>query len=679
MERSQRLVRECPIWSTLNDSKENRAIFKSQVPVSLSANEEHLYVVSLRSCFVENGHATPFKQVLSWLTQSYDFSTAASIGLGLLRDTESLNALKQLGGLDCSAQESYNIVTKGLLDGIIHLYPKGSLSLRPRESIISEVANMTIVCLAKGGLPLATVLDFFLMRNQEYDHAKACLVLVSIATRCVSRDKDVVENAMGSGYEYSNKSPPEELLWALRSLLHIGVARDYLAQVILLLNVAMPDELRCRKDEKLTTVPSMHFCKAIVSTILTSSQGAAPLVLRLVDEGSQRGYWYSLLHSVTLEFSLICVADSYPFLRQPEVRDWAMECLNDGVRQGQYLKTVNLSEALPTNWLQHLFEACLSNGGCDYGRLLASEIDEFELDSDDEGVNKYLSEIHMTMKALTAISKSNGLDFELMIPTLLILKQRDSLWNNGSFISTQRMLDTVCHLASRPETISSAFNGAIVMQQCAATTNVSAGANLVGGRNGLVLNCCDVLIQEAGIDMEVAELYILSRDLSDAIVFKRKEKLKGQDTENFSITEGHKKTLWLLSEHLLSIRTFGEFDPSHHRGKVDPVFAAQSCLRTWLLLSISENSTAWLVNWLSNQLGVTKEKKSQRRLSCAALTRALSWPTSDKSEELLSETMGMESAFLIQLAKSCQGLIESVPTHLGETIISHADSTIGKQ
>jgi hypothetical protein len=668
VEKSQRLVQHCGSWATLRDTKENRALFEAQTPVLLSIVEKEAQTFSLRHRFVENGDAAPFQQVLGWLSQSEDFFTAASIALGLLRDVESWRDLRRL-------KESTSTVVdfddereslEGLLDGIVPLYPEGRPTFQPSASVVTQVADMTIGCLAKGGLKMSTTLDGFLKRNLQYDPARAGLMLVAVATRCVSREKDTVNIAMGPGYEYSEQSEPEELLWALRSLLCVATSRDHLSQAIVLINAAMSDELRCRKPAKglSSSTPPMGLCKAIITTIVASSEDAAGLLLGLVDEESRKRYWGSLSREGQLEFSLLDVDDKYPLLKQHEVRKWSLKCLDDCVRQEESPSAVDLLDLMPTVWLQRLCEGCLANGECDYDRVLTYGIDDSEPD-EDGGTSKYVAEFRRAREALTAASKGGGVDFDLLIPAILILEQREVLWNENATVSTQQILDAACDMAGRPGPTTFPFDASKVMQQCAAASNVSAAANVVGGKNGFVLKCCDILVRHAGLDMVAAESFILSDGLSEDLVRSRAD----TKTDEFSLSDGHRQILWLLLEHVLNVRTFGEFHPSHMRGKVDPVFAAQACLRTWARLSVSNAATEWLVNWLRRKLEMANGQISPKRLACAALTRALMWPTSDESPELLAPIMDIESTFLVQLAQSCHGLMESLPLATAEAII----------
>ena len=669
LEKSHRLVRKCDSWAMLGDTEESRAMFESQVPVLLSVLHNHAHVFSLRQCFFRNFEATPFYQVLSWLSHREDYFTAACIALGLLGDVESWHELKLLKSTGDDDYDDDQDSLECLLDSIVPLYPKGMQSLHPRQSVVSHVADMAIGCLAKGGLIMSTILDSFLRRNTDYDSAKAALMLAAVTTRCVSRERETVSVAMGPGYKYSDNSDPEDLLWALRALLSVGVARDELSQAIVLVNVALPDELRYRKPTSSNVrSPPLDFCKAMVSTIISASPDAASLLLGLVDEESRKRYWRSLSRDAQLEFALINVEDRCPLLCQEEVRIWALKCLDECVNQEASPTAVNLNDLMPTSWLRRLCEGCLQNAECDFGQILTYGVSDSP-DDDDEGTLKYVTEFANIQQALTATPGSGGLDFDLLIPALLILQQREITWNEEAVVSTQRVLDAACYMAGRHGHCTFPFDGSTVMRQCVSASNVAAGANLLGGTNGLVLSCCDILIQGAAIDMATAESFILDDDLSPAVLNSREADQK----KSLEINDGHRQVLWLLLNHVLNVRTFGEFRPIHMRGKVDPVFAAQACLRTWLALSKSKDSTPWLVKWLRRNLEIDGERISPKRLACAALTRVLMWPTSDQSSEVLATIMGVESTFLVQLAQSCHGLLESIPLSVAEDIIARVD------
>jgi hypothetical protein len=153
--------------------------------------------------------------------------------------------------------------------------------------------------------------------------------------------------------------------------------------------------------------------------------------------------------------------------------------------------------------------------------------------------------------------------------------------------------------------------------------------------------------------------------------------------KGFAIEHAHRHILWLLEEHVLRIRTYGEFDTTHMRGKVDPIFAATVCLRTWWRVTRHDldSGTAWLVRWLRQQLCIDETGVSEispQRLVCAALVRALVWPSNSSntksgkstatstSAPVLATLLHVPSHFLIQLAQSCCGLVEAVPAAVAE-------------
>ena len=133
-----------------------------------------------------------------------DYFTASCISLGLLRNVESWRELNRLKGTRKDNYEDDRDSLECLLDSIVPLYPKGTPTLHPRQSVVSHVADMAIGCLvAKGGLVMSTILDSFLLCNTDYDSAKAALMLAAVTTRCVSCERETVNVAMGAGYEYS--------------------------------------------------------------------------------------------------------------------------------------------------------------------------------------------------------------------------------------------------------------------------------------------------------------------------------------------------------------------------------------------------------------------------------------------------------------------------------------------
>lgn len=296
------------------------------------------------------------------------------------------------------------------------------------------------------------------------------------------------------------------------------------------------------------------------------------------------------------------------------------------------------------------------------------------MDTDGE-MKGYEAEIENARGLLEPASGEYGVDYGLMIPALLILRRRQQAWSAKSNVSTQCILDASCHAAGRhdKEKPQFVFDAPTVMRQCAISGNISAGAYLVGGKNGFVLQCCKSLIDTLNIDMDRAESIVLKDDIDLDTLKSVQGKTKGR----FTLSDEHRRLLWLLCEHVLKVRTFGNFHAVGLRGRVDPVFAARSCFRTWFLLSDSGESTPWLTRWLRQRLLISQGESSQKRLACAALIRALVWPTKGGSDQILGTMMNVESTFLVQLARSCSGLVESVPEQIADTIITKADAKCG--
>ena len=779
-EKSHQLLRRCESWNQLEDTAYNRNKLGAHFPVvHLVAPRVHVtevnknttiatnqYLLTLRDLVVENGPASPFQEVLSWLsTDQHDFFTAASISLDLLRDAESLSHLWNFTD-DRIDQDEEGTKLEGLLDGIIPISPshvpdsatKGSAvspELSPPSMLMTHLADMTVGCLAKGGFPMSTTLLKFLSRNTFYDPARACLMLVATTASAVSDDLQAASGVMGTKLSSlpskENESTLEKLLWPLRCLLTIGNARDYLQPALLLLNVTIPDELRRRPRMEpageMSTRPSLELCKKLTALIVGTSPSAAALFLDLVDEHSMSRFWNSIDHETKLELCLtqISTIRPFPLLREVEVRDWVREELFANLKNNGG-KGTSTAERIPTHWLQKLCVACLRNAGCDLEDLLvdpsnatmrlSSEagVDVTASAENGDGLKEHKLVFSGTRNALTAGTTTTSgdewgnvfLDFDVLISCILLLVSRDEPWHDGKYVSTQTLLDSVCHLAGRPTHQSTttdadpqlAFDSSTAMIQCALVQNIRAGGYLVGGVNGFVLRCCNVLLQELdGITIDEAETIFLEERIPLDVIDDLDSsdgKVVNPSESTFDLTDGHRQILWLMDEYVLSIRTYGEFETTHIRGRVDPVFAARSLFRAWLCLITASTTeikvgTEWLVTWLRMKLGMVNDSTSgemmisKHRLVCAAIIRALAWPsTSDSSSVLsaaassgvsndnddegeethlssspadkliLSNVLQIEAKFLIQLAQACCGLVESVPTSIAEDIIRKA-------
>jgi hypothetical protein len=677
---------------------------------------------------VKNGAASPFQQILAWLAKGGDFFIAASIALDLLQDGETLYHLWRNASMIDEHEEESKL--GGLLDGIvpIQIVHQHEPERSNTNVYVVHLADMTVGCLIKGGASMADTLRKFLNKNEFYDPARACLMLAATTARIMGESLE----------EKKSKINNDDLLWPVKCLLQIGIARDYLDTALLLLNVTIPDELRHRNRP--AGMETLELTKNLIALIVASNPTAIDMLLDLTDDETKCGYWKSLDHETQLALALVEINFSFPVIQNPEVRAWVREelhlCLKNEVK-------------LPTLWLQKLALACLTNSGCDLTdfemdrastgtkserRSSPSEMtstsqrpwthragreESINLDEDD-GLCQLQLELFETRNALMSSSNGFGIDNDLLISCLLLLRIRNDHWlpgdheyfGNKTFAPTQTLLDAACYLAGRrPKTsviltaakkddagdekpfLFADFDCTTAMKHCYMAGNISAGANLIGGRNGFVLHLCHILHESVGLSIRDAELFVLDNNLDLRAIEDSK-----MEMSSFEMGECYWKLLWLLDEHVLSVKTFGEFETVHVRGRVDPVFAARSVFRSWLALSFGDKKTAssWLSQWLRQRLEIgrfavthssvtprstattpprqrdgdslpSKACSGRHRLACAAVARSLVWPSTleedgDVSESLiLAIVMEMDGTFLIEVCEACVGLVESVP------------------
>ena len=649
------------------------AEFEEQTLVaSVQTKSGEHFVLSLRASALDYGPSSPFPDVLAWLSQREDFFTAASLALDLLRDSESLRHLwRAFDKIDDDTERSK---LEGLLDGVVPVYSKNIKVLddkSPLWATLRQLADMTIGCLTKGGYPMASTLEQFLARNKNYDPSRASLILVAMTANAVSEEKDLVAIAMGKDY-MAEKGHAQKILWPVRCLLQVGVSRDHLKTALVLLNTTIPDELRRRDRGGMVSasIPSMDMCKSLVSLIVASSPDAAEILFDLVDEKTRSRFWDSLVHDTRLELSLICVAEKFTLLLDPEVRAWALKELDMCIASEGSGAGSDISTQLPTPWLCQLASACLQNAGCRIDLLLDPIMrDEQKNEFDEDIVSQYGEEVVKTRNALIPAAGSGGLDHGLLIPALLVLESRGSLWHGESKTSTRSLLNAVCYMAGRRSLEESLFalNGSTLMRQCTLVGDIEAGAHLIGGPNGLVLECCHIMMNAVRIDMDTAENFLMSGSVPSEATWQ-----VAHPMGSFEIGESHSRILWLLDEHVLKVRTYGEFERTQQRGRIDPVFAATVCFRTWWVVTRQQNlpeATAWLTKWLRRKLSMSeKTASSPYRLACAALVRALIWPEqrNDGVDATSAFKLQLDSSFLVQLSQSCCGLVEAIPEYVSE-------------
>lgn len=668
-ERLKKLLQHCSSWRELEESKEIKEKLEHQCPVvSIRTGLDLSFqsILSFRKSSIHRCSATPFQSVLSWLSCNKDYFTAASLALDLLHDAQSLRLLWKA----CESKESEDrdSILEGLLDGISPLYDDGNDGLSDR-SMIAQLADMTAGCLIKAGASMSPTLNHFLRSNNNYDPSRICLMLASVTSASLSW-------SMESPIITEEFSSFDHKLWAVRSLLQVGIARDSLSMAILLLNATVPHELRgrTRNESIVSDQYALELCRSLVALIVSCADQASQLLLDLVDDDTQQPFWESLNHMTRLELSLLEINGKFPLLRTLEVRSWVTAELVKCI-ESQADESIQ-PDLHPDDWLRKLGSACMSNAGC----VLAHPTicDGYSDEATDKGPDGYMRHIGLLRAALFASNGTGGLDFDLVILCFLILEKRKVLWCPYSSFSTQDVLNVACYLAGRRNQELPLFevNNTLLMRQCFRSGNVEAGAELIGGQCGLILRCCDILIKYAQMTMESAETFLVTSKIPASCGV---ETCNGSDS-SFTIQQFHKVILFLISEHVLSIRKYGDFDSTYYRGKVDPVFAARMALLTWWFVTRSHlhEATPWLTDWLDRklQLGtpVTVEDDFDHshqaiplRLACAAIVRALVWSREDcgsAPEDCLASRLKIPGQFIVRLSISCCGLVESLPGYV---------------
>jgi len=704
---SEYLLQQCSSWTQLEDTLDDRIMLERQEPVlclrSGTARSPHK-MFSLRKLVVDNGIHSPFQQVLAWLAKRKNFFVATGIALDLLQDGDSLYHLWKHAEMIDEEDEETKLV--GLLDGIapVRLLDDDNLGTNKCKHSVTatHLSEMTVGCFIKGGVSMANTLVRFLKRNKLYDPARVSLML-SLTTINLFSEDSTIKRLRILNY---NEIEFDDLLWPIECLLAIGTEREYLNEVLVLLNNTIPDELRNRqheeeeRKEQNVSTPMMALTKKLIKLILESDPVAIDVLMSFVDDQSQINFWQSLDHKTRLALSLMEIDSSFPFLRQPEVRSWVREELDLCFKK---------ESILPTTWLQELSIACLRNADCDLDdlKMVSGSDDRLLISSSKSDISERTYVISNLPSSLTAsdIGKPTScgdcveimnsenekirnallvsnderdtLDFDLLIPTLLLLENRGFHWLPSSsssslqspssqlesftcttvmkeelLVSTQALVNAACYLAERAPVsgdggraartsiltsahmrdhtddapfLFASFDSKSAMKQCFQANNVVAGAYLIGGKNGFILQICDVLNKGIGMSIADAESYLVS----DRLNLRTVEESKTEQHSSFKLTGGHHILLMLLDEHVLRIQTFGDFDFVHNRGKVDPVFAARSILRAWLSLSFGDETVAassWLGEWLGDRLGIGSCKISPP--SSSSFTIATATPLS---------------------------------------------------
>lgn len=550
----------------------------------------------------------------------------------------------------------------------------------------------------------------FTSQNKLYSAPRASIMLVGTLAAAVSKEplSEVEQNNADNIVDMVStaSNPSEDVIWPLRCLMKLAVVRNCLPSAILMLNATLSNELRWRapKSQGLASAPrpSLGLFMSLSGIILESTEKATRFFLSMMDEDSGLPYWYSIDDDTRLALILMSIRGKRVMLQEPEVRTWALDRLHDEIKRPTSDSAYFLNGSLLRKGiLTEFVVGALCNAECYLSQGMdAIGLPKCKAMSRDEDVACYRLDMLRVRDLL--VPNIGGLDYDLVIAALLILaRRRCDFWREGSHISTRILLNTVCDLAGRKSDVEPnfIFDGATAMRQCALADNLQAAAFLVGGKKGLIIECMDLLVSNFDVSVQDAELLLFANSLME--LKKAVPLLYGEDSKQeadatiFVPSERHRHLLWLLQEHVLSIHTYGEFDAesqsSRSRGKVTPVFAGRICFRAWYCLtspSALQSSALWLENWLRRRVDLASGE-SPKRLACAALARVLLWADesddidfTDNIEEeeeaeeeeqplpLLATVIGLRRHFLAELAQACCGLLQSIPPHLVDELMS---------
>jgi hypothetical protein len=648
------LLEQCPLSYVVPD-------FQVCVGFIRDDNPYFNMQLSLRSNVCRSVVSSSFEEIIEWLCSRDDYHTAACIALSLLDDKEGMFDVHGDNSNACELGES---PFEGILDGI-------TVPTRNTDTFM-KLSNITISCLVNGGPVMTHTLDNFLGRNKYYDASVACQILVDCTVNTIA-DLSASDMSHLAPYSYNPLASQGHALWPIQCLLRVAVSKNCMETALEMLNKNIPDILRhrCLKLSADTDTNSYRSClslsKSIIGMILAASNDSASYLMQIVEEGTSKCFWDSLDDETRTSLSLLSVQGKYPLLREVEVREWVLDSLHKatGLLERSYHQAIN--EFPPSEFLRGICSGVTCNSGCDFSKSIFITT---ELTQDDFHDSTQEKEDDLFEYISTNSLGSGGMDYDLLIPSLLLLKKRETYWFTNQIIPLQSILNVVCDLAGRPSVGEERFttNLSALMKQCVLMENPLAAANLIGGLNGMILKCVNTLVVEAGITILEAENYLLGSEPND----ENQLALNGL-TENrvddFNLTEGHKLLLSLFEKHVLAVRKFGEFAQKNTRGHVNPVIAARMCFKSWFYLARKfPESGPWIEKWLSERLNLDIETKTSKlRLPSAALIRALLWDevSIDIKEEAHPSQMGLSlgfsKSFLISLARSSCGLLESVP------------------
>lgn len=538
---------------------------------------------------------------------------------------------------------------------------------------------------------MSKTLEAFLVRNTLYNASRACIMLVGATSSAMSNDSSPklkpIKNDNIMNMMSTVESPSEDIIWPVRCLVKMAVVRNCLPSAMLMLNATIPNELRWRAptSQGLASAPRppLGLVLALVNVILESSATATRFFLNMMDGESPNPnpYWFSIDEDTKLALSLVSVHGKYVMLQEPEPRGWALDCLKIEIESAtDSAYTSAKGPPLPDGWLKEVVSGAFYNAECDIGFGLDVNSVPRSILSIAGEVACYRQEMLRAGKLLVPHMQSCGLDFDLVISSLLLLTRKGCVWKDGMRFSAQTLLNTVCEMAGKNTRNNFMFDKSTVLRLCALSDNLQAAAFLVGGKKGLILECADLVVSTLAMTIKDAEMALFVGSLAElkVTVAQVYEEITQDQESMFTPSVSHQHIMWLLEEHVLNVHTYGAFDSSLHSGKIGPVFAGRVCFRAWYCLthpSVRCTSAKWLERWMRRKLELTK---GTSRLACAALVRTLLWAdesggldlSESGDEPLLAAFIGFDGQFMAELAQACCGLIHSIPPHLAEELMS---------
>jgi len=667
---------------------------------TLRLNRGNTLALSMRRNVVSSQLSSSYNDVISWLCSQHEYCTAAAIVTGLLHDNEGLADLEVAitsTRNDSFAASHHDGILESItpLDLTVHDNASGSRRSRAseslstalshdlrRQSVMIDLSNTAVSCLVNAGSKLSNVLDKFLGRNEYYNEIDACRTLVLNASSTI---KNLGVNDMKhlAPYSYNPMKSEDHALWPIQCLLRVAVNRGCMDSALRMLNESIPNELRHRSnhvdsEDNNWYQSSLKLSKSIISMILASAEHAGSALMGLRESSSDKLYWESLDDGTRLSLSMLHVQGRYPLLREPEVRSWTLQLLHFTTTLLTSDVAIDNETVVPSDWLREMCTGVLSNAGCDLSQTIlftpALSIEGVQsFGTDEKDMFKYLQEEEEDLyDYLTAVPGYGGVDFDIIIPAFLILEDRKVHWLGNETVPSQRILNIVCDLAGRhsSEQPKFSFDSVAVMKQCVKMKNAQAAANLVGGHSGLLLKCAQILSTESNITIQAAEQILCGGNIAFTLRNFSTNNDGSSNDEDFILTEGHESLLWLLEKHTMRVKRYGAFYADESRGQINPVFAARTCLHTWLhLMSIHPTSGRWLEQWLQERLDRENTRdNTSNRLPSAAIIRALLWTEatpqihrSVNETSALAILFGFSLPFLVHLSQYPYGLLECIP------------------